>query len=96
MQTALHPKIDLRPSIFSKLVDNFIDVFREEPVKCPEDRPERRFLGPREPSNFRRVLNLSENCNVGLDVFRHSRFCLDYFRCIEQYLDKLRLFDFSV
>ena len=45
------PKLDLRPSIFSKVVDNFIDVFREEPVTCLEDRPERRFLGPRDPSN---------------------------------------------
>ncbi len=37
VQTALHPKIDLRPSIFSKHVDNFIDVLREDPVTCLED-----------------------------------------------------------
>ena len=45
------PKLDLRPSIFSKVVDNFIDVFCEEPVTCLEDRLERRFLGPKDPSN---------------------------------------------
>ena len=39
------PKLDLRPSIFSKYVDSFIDVFREEPVTCLEDRLERQYFG---------------------------------------------------
>ncbi len=45
-QTALHPKLDHRPSTFSKDVDKIFDVFREEPVTDPKDR----FLGPRDPS----------------------------------------------
>jgi hypothetical protein len=54
MQTALHPKVgpklDLNPSIFSKHVDNFINVFRGVPVTYLEDRLERRFLEPLDPS----------------------------------------------
>ncbi len=50
VQTALHPKLDLRPSIFSKHVDNFIEISGEEPVTYLGDRPERRFLGPLDPS----------------------------------------------
>jgi hypothetical protein len=49
-QTALHPKLDLRPSIFLNDVDNFIDGFREEPVKYLIDRPKDRFFGQRDPS----------------------------------------------
>jgi hypothetical protein len=50
-QTALHPKLDLRPSTFSKNFDKIFDVFREEPVTDPKDREKGRFLGPRDPSN---------------------------------------------
>jgi hypothetical protein len=45
-QTALHPKLDLRPSTFSKHVDKIFDVFRKEPVTDPKDREKGRFGAP--------------------------------------------------